>query len=190
MRRIPLAWWIRKGFHLLLAGIVSGLFYAAGVTNSIQPLVALGGLAVILLAVDLTRPWVAAGLWRDMFAREERLRFGCLTYGVAGGVASWLIGGSMVAAQAMLLLAVVDLGAAIGGTMYGVNPLPLGGQKTWEGSISGFLLGLLVLWVWPGVHPTSVFVLLSVSLAEGLSSGTVDNLISPVVAAVVASILR
>lgn len=190
MRRMTRAWWIRKGFHLLLAGTVSGLFFRAGATHQSWPLFTLGGLAVILLLVDLARPWMPTGLWREMFAREEHLRFGCLTYGVGGGVAAWLIGGSTVAAQAMLLLAVVDAGAAVAGRIYGVTPLPFRNKKTWEGSISGFLLGLLVLSIWPEAQPTSLLVLLSVSLTEGASDGTIDNLASPVAAAFVASILR
>ncbi len=190
MQFLTVAWWARKGFHLLLAGLVAALFLAASATSRPWPIIVLFCFGLILVAVDLGRPWIRWRLMRQVFARERHHRVGCLTYGVAGGVVSWLIAGPAVAALAMILLAIVDGAAAIFGRSVGVTPLPGRPDKTWEGSVGGFVAGLLVMYVWPGAQPSTVLVVLAVSVAEALSDGLHDNFTAPMAAAMVATLLR
>lgn len=190
MRLSHAAWWTRKVCHLLLAGVVAWLFFIAAETRALWPIITLGTLGGILVMVDLLRPWLRTRFVAALFESEGRNRVGCLTYGVIGGVVTWIIAGPAVAALAMMLLGVVDGAASVVGRRYGRTPLPYQPRKTWEGSLAGLACGLAIMILWPMAKPTAVCILLAVSLIESATDGMIDNFLSPVVAGTVVSVLR
>lgn len=180
---------MRKTYHLLFAALTAALFLLhvrSGVVWS-APFIALMFLAATLLLADTVfRLKVRGRLFAGIFKGSEERKMSGITYGVWGVICAYLIGGSSVAAISAMLLGVTDGIPGFAGVYLGRYQLPYNRRKTVEGTISGLVVGLAVMLLWPGSRSLNLALAVVASIAESLPFPFDDNFVVPVVTAVIA----
>jgi len=184
----------RASFHILsiLAISLGGLWLPHTTT-----LIALGAVAVIFLSFELLRRRYSRVnnlfffLFRPMLRDYEKQQFTGAAYTLIGSFIAFLIFPQEVAALAVAFLAVGDPLAAIAGRHIGRREIF---KRTLEGDITCFLACMLVglIFYWSGVYielPVIVAGAFAATMAEAIQLPVNDNLIMPLLAALVMTML-
>lgn len=171
----------RRALHLA-SGLIGALALLA--PTAVTSLVVYAVLAVALVLEGARHDSPSARAWLDRLAlgafrpRETRRVSGptLLALGYAG---AWLAFPGPPAAAAMLVTAFADPAAALAGS----RAAPLGGGKTWVGTVAAFTIALAVLAALRTPWPAAAGVASVAALAERVPWGGLDNLLLPLATA-------
>lgn len=172
----------RRALHLATAALGALAFVLPGaLTGSL--LLVLAVLAVALDAASRRFPSMRQSLEAlagGAFRPDEAGRVSGPTLLAVGYAAAWWLAPGRAAASAMVVTALADPAAA----WVGSRVRPLGGGKTWAGSLAVLATALLLLLAFGHPWPPSVGAAAVAMLAERLPFPGADNLTLPIGTAV------
>ncbi len=159
-----------------------------------EMLIMLGSAVIIIIILEILRMTVPLfnRIYKVVFGKivrkEESVRFTGATYSFLGAFAAILIFEKEVAIFAMLVLSLADSTAALVGRRWGTIPLL---EKSVQGTVTFLIMAIAVALFVPGIPRTeAVTAAVFTALIELLPSPVNDNLLIPMSAGIILSLMR
>jgi len=183
---------LRKGIHLLILLVIILYSFILKISGKTYANIFLVCLLALFLIFEFMRLDLGVRIpFFDLFIRtkEQDRMYGAI-YFLCGAVISFSVFAYPIALTALLMTAFGDLTASLVGHKWGKTKLFR--QKTYEGSIAGFIVnlmvGVIVLFSYGTFHIALIMAIVA-TIVEVLSHHVDDNLAIPVIAGLVGQLL-
>jgi len=182
---------LRKSIHmstlfLLLIYFVTAHYVTAKFALLVLVFILAGQLLFEFFRLDLGFYLMPKSLWKFVARRKESTSLGAHVFVTVGMIIPLAAFNTYVAVAAILMLIFGDAAAALIGRCCG--RFKLFKKKTWEGTIAGFVINMLIGYYLLPIVP-AVGMAVSASVVELFVSKVDDNLAVPIFAGIVGQLL-
>lgn len=174
----------RKVIHLIVGVLIVGLVYLNVIDVRILVLILITGLIISLLALGFRIPFISWVLER--YDKASFLPGAIVLYFFIGIIASLVLFEKSIALAAITILTVGDFFSNVIGKRYGKHYFSKG--RSFEGSVAGLIAGFFGALIFVDLLSAFIGSLFGM-IAEALNLKIDDNIIIPIVAGSVISLL-